>query len=102
MKKKVLLLTVLIIMSHTVNAQKWRLNIDSCRALAIQNNKELKIANEKQKSSHYQAKATFTNFLPKISMAGTYQRTEKEISLLNDEQKATLGQIGTTGKYAPF
>lgn len=98
MKKKVLLLTVLIIMSHTVNAQKWKLNIDSCRTLAIQNNKELKIANERQKSSHYQAKAAFTNFLPKISMVGTYQRTEKEISLLNEEQKATLGQIGTTGK----
>lgn len=98
MKKKLLLLIMLIIASHTIYAQKWRLNIDSCRVLAMQNNKELKIANERKKSSHYQAKAAFTNFLPKISLLGVYQRSQKEMSLLNDKRKAELTQIGTSGK----
>lgn len=98
MKRTLLLLAALTIVLHTTYAQKWMLDIDSCRNLAIQNNKELKIARERVKSSHYQAKAAFTNYLPKISMTGTYQRTQKEVSLLSDEQKTELRQIGTTGK----
>lgn len=63
------------------------LNIDSCRALALENNKELRIAQEKINAAHYQNKAAFTNFLPKIDVMGTYMHTQKEISLLNDQQK---------------
>ena len=32
------------------------LNIDSCRALALENNKELRIAQEKINAAHYQNK----------------------------------------------
>ena len=71
------------------------LNLDSCRNLALQNNKELLISGEKITAAHYQKKAAFTNYLPKISAAGTYMRTEKEFSILNDEQKTRLSNIGT-------
>ncbi len=71
------------------------LSIDSCRALALSNNKELRMSQEKINAAHYQQKAAFTNFLPKLDVAGTYMRTQKEISLLNDEQKTTLSNIGT-------
>ena len=71
------------------------LNLDSCRKLALQNNKELLISGEKITAAHYQKKAAFTNYLPKISAAGTYMRTEKEFSILNDEQKTRLSNIGT-------
>lgn len=90
-------IAVIIILCHTVNAQKRELDIDSCRSLAVQNNYALKEAKARQRVSHYQTKAAFTNFLPKLSAAGTYQRTQKEISLLNDEQKYDLSHIGTTG-----
>lgn len=71
------------------------LNIDSCRALALENNKELRIAQEKINAAHYQNKAAFTNFLPKIDVMGTYMHTQKEISLLNDQQKTAISTIGT-------
>lgn len=72
------------------------LTLDSCRALAIANNKSLKISTEKINASHYQRKAAFTNYFPKISAMGTYMRNQHEFSLLNDKQKGALSGLGTT------
>ena len=72
------------------------LSLDSCRALALANNKTLLMSNEKVNAAHYQRKAAFTNFLPKISAAGGYIRTSRELSLLSDAQKSTLSGLGTS------
>ncbi|AVM52591.1 outer membrane protein TolC [Bacteroides zoogleoformans] len=72
------------------------LSLDSCRALAISNNKELQISREKIKAAHYQKKAAFTNYLPNISATGSYIRNQKELSILSDAQKGALSGIGTT------
>ncbi len=81
-------------LSSGIQAQRT-LNLDSCRTLALSNNKELRMSKEKVNVAHYQQKAAFTNFLPKIDMMGTYMRTEKEISLLSDDQKSAISNIGT-------
>lgn len=81
-------------LSSGIQAQRT-LNLDSCRTLALSNNKELRMSKEKVNAAHYQQKAAFTNFLPKIDMMGTYMRTEKEISLLSDDQKSAISNIGT-------
>ena len=72
------------------------LSLDSCRTLALANNKTLSISNEKVNAAHYQQKAAFTNFLPKISAAGGYIRTSRELSLLSNAQKSTLSGLGTS------
>lgn len=72
------------------------LSLDSCRTLALANNKELLISSEKIKAAHYQQKAAFTNFLPKISAAGGYIRTSRELSLLSNTQKNTLSNLGSS------
>ena len=72
------------------------LSLDSCRALAIKNNKELQMSALNQEAAHWQRKSALTNYLPKISAIGTYQRTSKEVSLLNSDQKQKLSHIGTT------
>ena len=71
------------------------LSLDSCRTLAIANNKELLIGRTKIEAAHYQRKAAFTNYLPSISATGGYMRNQKEFSLLNDAQKGALGSVGT-------
>ena len=81
-------------LSSGIQAQRT-LNLDSCRALALSNNKELRMSKEKVNAAHCQQKAAFTNFLPKIDMMGAYMRTEKEISLLSDDQKSAISNIGT-------
>ena len=84
----------LVCLTFSVGAQEV-LSLDSCRALAIANNKELLISQEKINSAHYQRKAAFTNYLHDISATGGYMRTQKEISLLSDAQKGALGSMGT-------
>lgn len=76
------------------------LNLDSCRTLALTNNKELKIGQEKINAAHYQRKAAFTNYLPKVDVMGTYMHTQKEISLLSDDQKQSISHIGTSTSEA--
>lgn len=74
------------------------LTLDSCRAMALENNKELRISAEKINVAHYEKKAAFTNYLPKIAAMGTYMRTQKEISLLSNNQKGALSNIGTVAQ----
>ena len=71
------------------------LTLDSCRALALANNKELRISQEKINAARYQKKTAFTNYLPKIDLTGAYMRTQKEVSLLSDEQKQAFNNLGT-------
>ena len=92
--KKVFLLTILLSFTFIVKAQSF-LSLDSCRALALANNKDLLISNEKINAAHYQRKAAFTNYLPNFSATGAYMRNQKEFSLLNNDQKATLSGLGT-------
>ena len=92
--KKVFLLTFLLSFTFTVKAQSF-LSLDSCRALALANNKDLLISNEKISAAHYQRKAAFTNYLPNFSATGAYMKNQKEFSLLNNDQKAALSGLGT-------
>ncbi len=71
------------------------LSLDSCRTLAIQNNKTLQMSSLKEEAAHWQRKSALTNYLPKVSAVGTYQRTSREISLLNDDQKESLSHMGS-------
>ena len=93
--KRLVSITLFAGITFSLQAQ-IALTLDSCRALAMENNKEVLIGQEKIKAAHYQNKAAFTNYLPKLSATGTYIRNQKEISILNDEQKAGLSQLGTT------
>ena len=76
-------------------AQTVTLPLDSCLALALRNNKELSIAQMKQEVAHLKHREAFTNYLPKVDASGAYMRTGRELSLLSDEQKTTLENMGT-------
>lgn len=71
------------------------LSLDSCRAMAIRNNKQMGITQQKKVMAHYTTKAARTQYLPKLNVVGGYMFTSREISLLNKEQKTTLSNIGT-------
>lgn len=88
------LLAVLISMGTALCAQSV-LTLDSCRTLALHNNKQLAIASAARDKAYWEHKAARTNYLPKIDFDGGYMRTSKEISLLSDEQKSTFANLGT-------
>ncbi len=93
MRKKILLL-LLVACAVPVAAQQV-LSLDSCRALAMRNNKQLGITQYKKEAAKYTVKAAKTQYLPKLNVVGGYMFTSREISLLNNEQKSTLSSIGT-------
>ena len=73
------------------------LTLDSCRAMALRNNKQMRIAKVKQDVAANVRKSARTKYLPHISAVGTYEHTSREISLLSDAQKGALPQLGSAG-----
>ena len=102
--KKTVIVLFSVFLAGNISAQETatHLSLDSCRVLAICNNKELRMADMKQRAAWYERKAAFTKYLPRVSATGAYLHTNKEISLLSDEQKSKLSNIGTTvGSLVP-
>lgn len=88
-----LLFSLLVWGSVPVVAQT--LTLDSCRAMALRNNKQLSVSRVKQDVAANLRKSARTKYLPHVSVLGGYEWTSKEISLLNDDQKSTLSGLGT-------
>lgn len=72
------------------------LTLDSCRVYALRNNKSLKISALKIDVARQNRKSAFTKYLPHVDVAGAYNFSSREISLLDDKQKAALGSVGQT------
>lgn len=94
MMARALGLGLLMLPAMTGEAQRL-LTLDSCRAMALRNNKQMSVAKLKQEANAYKRKSARTEYLPKVSAVGTYQYLSKSPSLLNDEQKSALPQMGT-------
>jgi len=96
MKNK-LIAFILLTTGLTQEASAQRLLLlDSCRAMALRNNKELSISRVKQEVAANVRKSARTKYLPHVSALGGYEWTSREISLLSDDQKETLSNLGTS------
>lgn len=95
MKKKVLMLGLLSLTLIDAHAAGNSWSLDSLRTRAVSNNKSLLMAGQKKVAASYTRKSAATNYLPKVSATGAYMYTSRELSLLSDEQKHTLSNIGT-------
>lgn len=93
-KPNLTLLLFLLLGVPVILAEPGTLSLDSCRNMAIENNKGLRMADMQRQAAHYTRKSASTSYLPKISATGIYMHTGKELSLLSDEQKTTLSHIG--------
>lgn len=71
------------------------LSLDSCRAMALRNNKQMSVQRVKQEVAKNIRKSARTKYLPHVSATGGYLYTSKEISILSDESKETLSNLGT-------
>ena len=71
------------------------LTLDSCRAMALRNNKQMGVAKVKQEVNANLRKSARTQYLPKVNAVGEYMWMSREISLLSDDQKEALSNLGT-------
>ena len=87
---------IMLLSAAIMPAQAQRvLSLDSCRQMALRNNKQLGVSKLKEDVAENVRKSARTKYLPHVSAVGTYQHTSKPISLLSDDQKAALPQLGT-------
>lgn len=93
MKYKLLILA-LTTLATSAQAQQT-LTLDSCRAMALRNNKTLSTSRLQLDMARYNKKAAKTKYLPHISALGGYELTSREISLLSKDQKSALANAGT-------
>ena len=88
---------VVLLLGTTLPAGAQRLlTLDSCRQMALRNNKQIRISKVKQEVAENVRRSARTKYLPHVSAIGTYEHTSKEISILNESQKTALGNIGTS------
>jgi len=75
---------LLIIFLFAVNLYGQRqLTLEECRSLAIQNNKDLQIASEQERTAYYNKKEALSKYFPEISFVGTYLRNQKDLNLIH-------------------
>lgn len=82
MRKSVLCGVLLLLFGKMVSAQQT-LSLQECRDLAVKNNKELRIAEEKIRMADYEKKAALTKYFPQISANGAYMWNQKDLNLLD-------------------
>ena len=99
MMVRAIMLGMLLSLPMAGGAQRM-LTLDSCRAMALRNNKQMGVARIKQEVNTNLRKSARTQYLPKVNAVGGYMLMSREMSLLNDDQKAALRNMGTsaTGK----
>lgn len=94
-KRNLAVLALIFLMAFPVAAQQT-LTLQDCREMALGNNKNLKISQEKVNMANYDKKIAWANYFPTISAQGTYMHNEKQLQLLSDEKINTINTMGTT------
>ncbi len=89
------MLTLMCALTATSGAQTY-LSLDSCKAMALRNNKQLNISRLSKEVAKNVRKAARTKYLPKVDAMGGYLYTSKQISIISGRQRQALGSLGTS------
>lgn len=84
MQRKLLSLIVMaLIGTMCVGAQ---VSLDSCRNMALRNNKQIRIADEQIRKAGYEKKQATAAYLPSLDFTGMYMYNSKELSIFDSDQ----------------
>lgn len=89
------MLTLMCALAATSGAQTY-LSLDSCKAMALRNNKQLNISRLSKEVAKNVRKAARTKYLPKVDAMGGYLYTSKQISIISGRRRQALGSLGTS------
>ena len=92
MKKYVIILLTCL---ATGIAHSQSLTLEDCRQLALKNNRNIAISRIKQTQAKDLKEVARAQYLPKVNAVGSYMHTSKDISLLSDDTKSALSNLGT-------
>ena len=98
-KSRLILITVCLTMTVALPRQtvaQTVLTLEECRSMALENNGQSKIAQEKVTAAEYDSKTAFANYLPKVSATALYLHNSENINLISDDQRNSLSGMGTS------
>ncbi|MDR1055507.1 MAG: TolC family protein [Prevotellaceae bacterium] len=98
MRKYIIPFFLVLLSWGYTNAQQV-LNLDDCRRMAIENNKDLKIKKEQVAVAESMKKIALTQHLPNISGKGAYFHNSNNISLLSEDKFAPVGKVMEDGSF---
>ncbi len=68
------------------DAASGTLTLEKCRSLALVNNKDMRMAQQRIKTADYQKREAFAAYLPALDFAGGYMYNHKDISIFSSDQ----------------
>ena len=68
------------------DAASGTLTLEKCRSLALVNNKDMRMAQQRIKTADYQKREAFAAYLPALDFAGGYMYNQKDISIFSSDQ----------------
>lgn len=93
-------LLAIMTLTAVAGAGASTVSLDSCRRMAVANNKSLQIAEENIRGAAYYRKAAFSAYLPSVDFTGTYFYNQHKIELLGEDAKLpTMSFDPASGKY---
>ncbi len=91
---RVIITIVLLALTVSLRAQRV-MGLDSCRAYALRNNKQIAISRMQRDVAVEMRKSAFTKYLPKVDAMGSYVHNSRNVSILSDKQQEELLALGT-------
>jgi len=92
--KKLLILALPMLLCMKGLSQTTVLTLDSCRAMAISNNKDVRMSAIDKEIAENNKKTAFSKYLPRVNAIGAYVYTSKNINLISEEQEQKLRGVG--------
>lgn len=83
--KKALFLSTLAMLTG-IPATFSQVSLDSCRSMAVHNNKQLRVLSEEIRKAGYQKKEAFAAYLPALDFVGGYAYNSRNISIFDSDQ----------------
>ena len=78
------------------------ISLDSCRSMALSNNKKLRMAKESVRMTGYQKKEAFAAYFPAIDFAGGYVYNQKNISIFDSDQLLPIKEFNLATQSYDF
>ena len=82
-----------------VMAQAYTL--DSCRSMALVNNKQLMMTRQRMQKADYQHREAFAAYLPAFDFAGGYMYNQKKVSIFGSDQYLPVGTFNPEALVNP-
>lgn len=84
---RISLITATLLLLAAAPAASAQVSLDSCRSMALRNNKAIRMADENIRAAGLDRKAAFAAYLPGIDFNGLYMHNQHQIELLGADAK---------------